>query len=215
MGQSGWDQRGEETKGLPTPQPQAKWQCALEEMEVEEKVMSKAPLPYGAAEEQPGLEQIGGAEERPGLDQIAFWNWTRISESKKERECGGLGSGLVLILHPVSLFRVELFLLFRVDLTFLIAVACTVGILCTLWILYRAYRLLFMTYCTAMSRQGDAGESGRAGVEHRSIYVIESLRPPYRKGTTPPPPYDSPPPYHVAVVTAQLPEVLVSEPVVI
>merc|ERR1712110_546472 len=66
---------------------------------------------------------------------MAFWNWTRISEAKKEREeggCGSLGSG--------------------VDLTFLIAVACTMGILCTLWILYRAYRLLFMTYCTAMSR---------------------------------------------------------------
>ena len=62
-------------------------------MEVEEK----APLPYGGAEERPGrLEQIGGAEERPGLEQIAFWNWTRISEAKKEREeggCGGLGSG--------------------------------------------------------------------------------------------------------------------------
>ena len=66
-------------------------------MEVEEKVMSKAPLPYGAPEGHPGLEQIGGAEERPGLEQIAFWNWTRISEAKKEREeaggCGGLGSG--------------------------------------------------------------------------------------------------------------------------
>ena len=50
-------------------------------------------------------------------------------------------------------FRVDLtFFTFRVDLTFLIAVACTVGILCTLWILYRAYRLLFMTYCAAMSR---------------------------------------------------------------
>ena len=117
------------------------------------------------------------------------------------------------------------------------------------------------------SRQGDAGESGRAGVQLPSIYVIESLRPPHRsdctaclqtevrynhlaifgifvsntfvspftvikfieikttkffieifhrKGTTPPPPYDSPPPYHVAVVTAaQLPEVLVSDPVLI
>ena len=55
----------------------------------------------------------------------------------------------------VSMCRVVLTffcLLFRVDLTFLIAVACTVGIVCTLWILYRAYRLLFMTYCAAMSR---------------------------------------------------------------
>ena len=63
---------------------QAKWQCALEEMEVEGKVISKDPLPYG------------GAEERPGLEQMAFWNWTRISEAKKEREeggCGGLGNG--------------------------------------------------------------------------------------------------------------------------
>ena len=73
---------------------QAKWQCALEEMEVEEKVISKEePLPYGGAEEHPGLEQTG-------LEQMAFWNWTRISEAKKEREeggCGGLGSGWVAI----------------------------------------------------------------------------------------------------------------------
>ena len=134
---------------------QAKWQCALEEMEVEEKVISKEePLPYGAAEDHPGLEH-------PGLEQMAFWNWTRISEAKKEREeggCGGLGSGWVAIVLfiflLVSICMVVLiyFLLFRVDLTFLIAVACTVGIVCTLWILYRAYRLLFMTYCAAMSR---------------------------------------------------------------
>jgi len=191
---------------------QAKWQCALEEMEVEEKVISKEePLLYGGAEEHPGLDHPGldhpgldhpGLQhpglEHPGFEQMAFWNWTRISEAKKEREeggCGGLGSG--------------------VDLTFLIAVGCTVGIVCTLWILYRAYRLLFMTYCAAMSRQGDAGESGRAGLQLPSIYVIESLHPPHRKGTTPPPPYDSPPPYHVAVIMSQLPEVLVSDPVLI
>ena len=81
---------------------QAKWQCALEEMEVEAKVMRKDPLPYGGAEDPlpyGGAEQplpYGGAEERAGLEQMAFWNWTRISEAKKEREeagCGGLGSG--------------------------------------------------------------------------------------------------------------------------
>ena len=61
--------------------------------------------------------------------------------------------GSVVPLAMFFTFRVDLtFFTFRVDLTFLIAVACTVGILCTLWILYRAYRLLFMTYCTAMSR---------------------------------------------------------------
>ena len=51
---------------------------------MEEKVVSKEPLPNG------------GAEERPGPEQMAFWNWTRISEAKKEREeggCGGLGNG--------------------------------------------------------------------------------------------------------------------------
>ena len=50
-------------------------------MEVEEKVV-KEPLLYGG--------------EAPGLEQMAFWNWTRIGEAKKEREdggCGGLGSG--------------------------------------------------------------------------------------------------------------------------
>ena len=34
------------------------------------------------------------------------------------------------------------------------------------------------------SRQGDAGESGRAGVQLPSIYVIESLRPPHRSDCT-------------------------------
>ena len=46
------------------------------------------------------------------------------------------------ILHPIP----------RVDFTFLIAVGCTVGIIATLWVLYRAYRLLLITYCTSMSR---------------------------------------------------------------
>merc|ERR1711971_515455 len=102
---------------------QAKWQCALEEMEVEEKVVGKGePLLYGGAGAHPGLDHPGlehpginhpGLEhpgldhpdlqqqglEHPGLDQMAFWNWTRISEAKKEREeggCGGLGSGVDL-----------------------------------------------------------------------------------------------------------------------
>ena len=47
-------------------------------------------------------------------------------------------------LHPI--------LSSRVDLTFLIAVGCTVGIIATMWVLYRSYRLLFITYCTAVSR---------------------------------------------------------------
>ena len=67
---------------------------------MEEKVISKDPLPYG------------GAEERPGPEQMAFWNWTRISEAKKEREeggCGSLGSGSV---------APHLFSFCRVDLTF-------------------------------------------------------------------------------------------------
>ena len=73
---------------------QANWQCALEEMEVEEKVISREPLLYGRTEEHPGLDHQG--QEHQGLEQMAFWNWTRISEAKKEREetgCGGLGSG--------------------------------------------------------------------------------------------------------------------------
>ena len=71
---------------------------------MEEKVISKEePLPYGGAEEHPGLEHPGlehAGLEQTGLEQMAFWNWTRISEAKKEREeggCGGLGSGWVAI----------------------------------------------------------------------------------------------------------------------
>ena len=37
----------------------------------------------------------------------------------------------------------------------------------------------------------------------------------YRKGDTPPPPYDSPPPYHVAVVMGTVPDLVVSDPVII
>ena len=37
----------------------------------------------------------------------------------------------------------------------------------------------------------------------------------YRKGDTPPPPYDPPPPYHVAIVMGTVPDMLVSDPVMI
>lgn len=53
------------------------------------------------------------------------------------------------------------------------------------------------------------------GVHLPSIYVIEGCRAGGRKGATPPPPYDSPPPYHVAVVMAGVPDLVVSEPIVI
>ena len=71
---------------------------------MEEKVISREPLLYAGAEERPALDHQGPehqglehqGQEHQGLDQMAFWNWTRISEAKKEREetgCGGLGSG--------------------------------------------------------------------------------------------------------------------------
>jgi len=37
----------------------------------------------------------------------------------------------------------------------------------------------------------------------------------YRKGESPPPPYDSPPPYHVAIKMTTVPQLIVSESVVI
>ena len=37
----------------------------------------------------------------------------------------------------------------------------------------------------------------------------------YRKGDTPPPPYDSPPPYHVAIVMESVAGLVVSDPIII
>ena len=37
----------------------------------------------------------------------------------------------------------------------------------------------------------------------------------HRKGETPPPPYDSPPPYHVAIKMGAVPDIVVSDPIVI
>ena len=50
-----------------------------------------------------------------------------------------------------------------------------------------------------------AGVQGMAGVLAR----MQS----YKKGESPPPPYDSPPPYHVAITMGNVPDVVMSEPI--
>ena len=56
-------------------------------------------------------------------------------------------------------------------------------------------------------RGSSLGVPGMAGVLARMAA--------HRKGETPPPPYDSPPPYHVAIKMSSVPDVVVSDPVVI
>ena len=168
---------------------------------------------------------------------VAFWNWTSIdinndslhppaADSNGAVPCADDSKTAVAATHH--------------DFTFLIVAGGTVGILLTLWLVYRAYRALFLVYCSSLRRQGVEGEvAPGGGASHpASIYVIESCRDSegvvtgagegvrgmagvlarmqmYRKGESPPPPYDSPPPYHVAVNMKQIPALLVSEPVVI
>ena len=57
------------------------------------------------------------------------------------------------------------------------------------------------------SRGTGLGVPGMAGVLARMAA--------HRKGETPPPPYDSPPPYHVAIKMGAVPDIVVSDPIVI
>ena len=105
-------------------------------------------------------------------------------------------------------------ILYSFDFTFLLTLACTVGSVVTLYLLYRAYRLLLLTYCVSMSRQTDDQPAVFVLPRARIEGVLGRLQE-YRKGDTPPPPYDSPPPYHVAIVMESVPGLVVSDPVII
>ena len=58
----------------------------------------------------------------------------------------------------------------------------------------RAYKLMFLSYCVTLSNQTDEADRPPPAV-CRLPRVTRG-----HKGLTPPPPYDSPPPYHVAIV---------------
>ena len=88
------------------------------------------------------------------------------------------------------------------------------GSVVTLYLLYRAYRLLLLTYCVSMSRQTDDQPAVFVLPRARIEGVLGRLQE-YRKGDTSPPPYDSPPPYHVAIVMESVPGLVVSDPVII
>ena len=107
-----------------------------------------------------------------------------------------------------------IYILYSFDFTFLLTIGCTVGALFTLYLLYRAYRLLLLTYCVSLSRQTDDQPAVFVLPRARIEGVLGRLQE-YRKGDTPPPPYDSPPPYHVAIVMGTVPDLLVSDPVMI
>ena len=62
--------------------------------------------------------------------------------------------------------------------------------------LYRAYKLMFLSYCVSLSHQTD--ETDRPPPAVCRLPRARTSR--GHKGLTPPPPYDSPPPYHVAIV---------------
>jgi hypothetical protein len=58
------------------------------------------------------------------------------------------------------------------------------------------------------------GESRAAGVAGMAAVLARMQN--YRKGESPPPPYDPPPPYHIAVTMEMpMPDIIVSEAVVI
>ena len=94
-------------------------------------------------------------------------------------------------------------------------IGCTAGALFTLYLLYRAYRLLLLTYCVSLSRQTDEQPAVFVLPRARVEGVLGRLQEYSRKGDTPPPPYDSPPPYHVAIVMETVSDVMVSEPIII
>lgn len=161
------------------------------------------------------------------LEEPPFWNYTSITldnqSNTQEAPCTD---------HPTHLFRP------RFDLTFLLVAGGTLGVLVAIWIVYRAYHLLFMLYCRSLTSQCLERGTDAPSTNPDTIYVIDSCRESrgrvrgsgsgvagmagvlarmqsYRKGETPPPPYDSPPPYHVAIKMGNIPDIVVSEPVTI
>jgi len=174
------------------------------------------------------LDGTGGldAPYRTGTLDTPFWNYTSITLAESREEEGGPG-GVTDCNEHNHLYTP------RVDFTFLIAAGGSVGILVTMWILYRAYHLLFLIYCRNLTRQCLDGDTPSIP---DTVYVIDSClegrirgsgsgvpgmagvlarMQTYRKGESPPPPNDSPPPYHVAITMGEVPDIVVSEPVVI
>ena len=93
-------------------------------------------------------------------------------------------------------------------------------------LLFRAYKLLFLTYCISLSNQTDESDSRDNGVcripRVRNCLPSSSRGGSGSKGLTPPPPYDSPPPYHVAIVmcssdddNTQAAQIHISDPIYI
>ena len=100
---------------------------------------------------------------------------------------------------------------------------------------FRAYHLLLVLYCRSLTRQC-LDRDAPTNNSHETIYVIDTCRETrgrvrgvgtgvqgmagvlarmqsYKKGESPPPPYDSPPPYHVAITMGNVPDVVMSEPI--
>jgi hypothetical protein len=122
---------------------------------------------------------------------VAFWNWTSISlaheeeeeqEEQEEGPCQDCGD----------------------NETLLIAICVSIGAVLTLCLLYRSYHSILLPYCTAITRPSD-------GVVRSvpTIYVVQ-CRSRTGKRESPPPPYDSPPPYHMAVVMGSMPDLVLS-----
>ena len=59
----------------------------------------------------------------------------------------------------------------------------------------RAYKLMFLSYCVSLAHQTDETDQPPP-----AVCRLPRARGARGKGLTPPPPYDSPPPYHVAIV---------------
>ena len=154
-----------------------------------------------------------------------FWNWSSISledninntdSVQDDNNCYSFRT--IKYDHDHASSSLMYNISFSYDFTVLMSVGCTVGVLVAAYIMFRAYKLLFLTYCVSISRNSDQERS----VED-SVCRIPRVRGCARsgsKGSTPPPPYDSPPPYHVAIVMYNNPDtpsnpVEISDPVYI
>ncbi|XP_023336207.1 uncharacterized protein LOC111707346 [Eurytemora carolleeae] len=174
--------------------------------------------------------EVAIVELQENLEQghdLPFWNYTSIS--LEGEELGRVEQNLADCSNHEHIYTPKF------DLTFLIAAGGSLGVLVTIWILYRAYHLLLVFYCRSLTRQCmDRDTPSNTSIE--TIYVIDSCRETrgrvrgvgagvqgmagvlarmqsYKKGESPPPPYDSPPPYHVAITMGNVPDVVMSEPI--
>jgi len=112
--------------------------------------------------------RLGEVLESPERLVVPFWNWSSISV-----EGSDLDSRVVLNETGDTDHNCPDFVTVPYNFTVLLTAGCTVGVLVALYILFRAYRLLFITYCVSLlPRRGAPIQPGQHG--RLSVYVISS-----------------------------------------